>query len=118
MGWIIYIKTDAFLLEGRSKALCHSMHQLRNIVQTEMNLHALLLHFVEIEQLIDEQEQTLGVTVDNRKRLRDSLTIGKFSGNLFPMLFRLSKGPMISVTGVRISWAIIVKNCRRASLIS
>ena len=54
----------------------------------EMNLHALLLHFVEIEQLIDEQEQTLGVTVDNRKRLRDSLTISKFSGNLFPMLFQ------------------------------
>ena len=51
-GWIIYIKTNAFLLEGRSKALCHSMHQLRNVVQTEMNLHALLLHFVEIEQLI------------------------------------------------------------------
>ena len=39
-----------------------------------MNLHALLLHLVEIEQLIDEQEQTLGVTIDNRKRLRDSLT--------------------------------------------
>ena len=53
-----------------------------------MNLHALLLHLVEIEQLIDEQEQTLGVTVDNRKRLRDSLTLGKFSGNLFPMLFQ------------------------------
>ena len=51
-GWIIYIKTDAFLLEGRSKAFYHSMHQLRNVVQTEMNLHALLLHFVEIEQLI------------------------------------------------------------------
>ena len=88
IGWIIYIKTDAFLFEGRSKALCHSMHQLRNVVQTEMNLHALLLHFVEIEQLIDEQEQPLGITVDNRKRLRDSLTIGKFSGNLFPMLFQ------------------------------
>ena len=88
IGWIIYLKTDAFLLEGRSKALCHSMHQLRNVVQMEMNLHALLLHFVEIEQLIDEQEQTLGVTVDNRKRLRDSLTIGQFSGNLFPMLFQ------------------------------
>ena len=53
-----------------------------------MNLHALLLHLVEIEQLIDEQEQTLGVTVDNRKRLRDSLTIRKFSGNQFPMLFQ------------------------------
>ena len=53
IGWIIYIKTNAFLLEGRSKALCHSMHQLRNVVQTEMNLHALLLHFVEIEQLIN-----------------------------------------------------------------
>ena len=52
IGWIIYLKTDAFLLEGRSKALCHSMHQLRNVVQMEMNLHALLLHFVEIEQLI------------------------------------------------------------------
>ena len=85
---IINIKTDAFLLEGRSEAFCHSMHQLRNVVQMEMNLHALLLHFVEIEQLIDEQEQTLGITVDNRKRLRDSLTISKFSGNLFPMLFQ------------------------------
>ena len=53
-----------------------------------MNLHALLLYLVEIEQLIDEQEQTLGVTVDNRKRLRDSLTLSKFSGNLFPMLFQ------------------------------
>lgn len=83
-----------------------------------MNLHALLLHFVEIEQLIDEQEQTLGVTVDNRKRLRDSLTISKFPETCFQCSFRLSKGPMISVTGVRISWAIIVKNCRRASLIS
>ena len=37
-----------------------------------MNLHALLLHFVEIEQLIDEQEQPLGITVDNRKGLRNN----------------------------------------------
>ena len=25
--WIIYLETDAFLLEGRSKTLSHSMHQ-------------------------------------------------------------------------------------------
>ena len=49
------------------KALCHRLHDVGNVLQREVHLHALLLHLAEVEQLIDERKQSLGIAVEDAK---------------------------------------------------
>ena len=49
----------------RGKALADVVHQLTDVVYTEAHGHLLLLHLAEVQQLVDQLQQTVGVTVDD-----------------------------------------------------
>ena len=65
------------------------MHQLGNILQSEMNLQTLLLHLVEIEQLVDKRQESLGVSVYHVQGLVHRLTILYTLTNLLPLLLQV-----------------------------
>ena len=65
------------------------MHQLGNILQSEVNLQALLLHLVKIEQLVDKRQESLGVSVDYVQGLVHRLAILHTLADLLPLLLQV-----------------------------
>ena len=80
--WIVCPEGYAPLSVGRCKAFGHAGHEPRDVLQPETGLSAGLLHFVEVEQLVDECKQSPGVAVDHLQ------VVGKPAGRLAPQAFQ------------------------------
>ena len=59
------IEGDATLLHGRGKSLSDSLNQFGNVVLAIVEFQSLLLHLVEIEKLVDELKEPVGVAVNH-----------------------------------------------------
>ena len=65
VGRIVDMERDVALLQGGLEALGDGLHEVGNGVAGEMHREALLLHLVEVEQLVDQREQPVGIAVDD-----------------------------------------------------
>ena len=89
VGRIIHLQSGSLLLQGWLEPFCHRMHQLGNILQSEVNLQSLLLHLVEIEQLVDKRQESLGISVYHVQGLVHRLTILHTLADLLPLLLQV-----------------------------
>ena len=65
------------------------MHQLGNILQSEVNLQSLLLHLVEIKQLIDKRQESLGIPVYHVQGLVHCFAILHTLADFQPLLLQI-----------------------------
>ena len=55
----------ATILEGGCEALADGLDQLVDVLRSKVHHQALLLHLAEVEQLVDQFEQAVGIAVDD-----------------------------------------------------
>ena len=63
--WTVHRKPFAALLESRCKAFAHTLYKFMDVVRRKPHHQTLLLHLAEVEQLVHQFQQPVGIAVDD-----------------------------------------------------